>query len=60
MDIFGGHHKNGLVLWVISMSFEALFLIESMYRFGVFFGVAKFSNLFWVCLIFQIFYVDKQ
>ena len=41
MDIFlGGHHKIGLYLGVISMHFRVL------YRMGIFFGVAKISNIF--------------
>ena len=45
VDIFGGHHKIGLVLVVISMHFKGLFL-RSMYRMGIFFEVANFLNIF--------------
>ena len=38
---FWGQHKTGLVLGVISMHFRIL----SMYRMGIFFGVAKISNI---------------
>ena len=45
VDIFWGHHKIGLVLVVISINFKGLFL-RSMYRMGIFFGVANFLNIF--------------
>ena len=46
MDIFGGHHKIGLYLGVISVHISGLFL-RSWYRMGIFLGVAKISNIFW-------------
>ena len=39
VDIFGGHHKNGLVLRVISMHFRVL-------QNGDTFVVVKISNIF--------------
>ena len=44
-DIFGGHHKIGLYLGVISMHFRVF--LRSWYRMGIFFWVAKISNIFW-------------
>ena len=40
----GGHHKIRLVLGVISMHLESF--LRSRYRIGIFFGVAKISNIF--------------
>ena len=42
---FGGHHKIGLYLGVISMHFEGLFL-RSMYRMRDIFGGCKSSKYF--------------
>ena len=42
---FVGHHKTGLVSGVISMHFKGLHF-RSMYRMGIFLGVAKISNIF--------------
>ena len=39
VHIFGGHHKIGLYLGVISMQFS-FFLLRSMYRMG---------DIFWGC-----------
>ena len=43
---FGGHHKIGLYLGVISMHFRVF--LRSRYRIGDIFGVAKISNIFGV------------
>ena len=40
----GGHHRNWTSLRVISMQFRVFFL-RSRYRIGIFFGVAKVSNI---------------
>ena len=45
MDIFWGHHKIGLVFGVISMHF-IFFFLRSRYRMGLYFWVAKISNIF--------------
>ena len=44
VDIFGGHHKNGLYLGVI--------FLRSRYRMGDIFGVAKISKIFWGAYFF--------
>ena len=41
----GGHHKIGLYLGVISMHFRVLSLGQGT-ELGIFFGVAKISNVF--------------
>ena len=46
VDIFGGHHKTGLYLGVISMHFRVFSLVQGT-EWGIFFGVAKISNIFW-------------
>ena len=56
MDIFwgmkilrifwGGHHKIGLNLGVISMH-RRVFFLRSRYRMGDIFWVANVSNIFW-------------
>ena len=46
VDIFLGSSQNWASLRVISMQFRVFFL-RSMYRTGIFFGVAKISNIFW-------------
>ena len=51
-----GHLKNGLFLGVISMHFRVC--LRSMYRIGIFFGVAKISNIFMP--EFQILFWEKQ
>ena len=38
--------QNWASLRVISMHFRVFFL-RSMYRIGIFFGVAKIPNIFW-------------
>ena len=48
MDIFWGHHKSGLYLGVISMHF----MVFQGTEWGIFFWVAKMSNIFWGCLQF--------
>ena len=55
VDIFGGSSQNWASLRVISMRFSVFFL-RSRYRFGIFFWVAKISNIFWGCLKFLIFF----
>ena len=45
VDIFGGHHKIGLYLGVISMHFR-VFSEGQGTEWGIFFGVAKVSNIF--------------
>ena len=42
MDIFGGHHKTGLVLGVISMHLGSMYSIA---EWELFWGVAKISNI---------------
>ena len=44
VDIFGGSSQNCASLRVISMQFRIFF--RSRYRIGIFFGVAKISNIF--------------
>ena len=52
---FGGHHKIGLYLVVISMHFR-VFSFQGT-EWGIFFGVAKFQiYFFWWCLKFLIWY----
>ena len=55
MDIFWGHYKIGLYLGVISMHFRVDSQGNST-EWGVFFGVAKISNIFLGCLKFLIFF----
>ena len=53
----GGHHKIRLYLGVISMHFWVF--LRSMYRMGVFWGVAKISNIFggsWNSYFFFLFF----
>ena len=45
VDIFGGHHKIGLYLGVISMHFR-VFSKGQGTEWGIFLGVAKISNIF--------------
>ena len=47
MDIFGGHHKIGLYLGVISMHFM-VFSQGQGTEWGIFIGVAKISNIFFL------------
>ena len=42
---FGGHHKIGLYLGVISMHFRVLSESQGT-EWGIFLGVAKISNIF--------------
>ena len=49
VDIFWGHHKIGLYLG----SFLCFSLGQGT-EWGIFFGAAKISNIFWGCLKFQI------
>ena len=46
VDIFGGHHKIGLV-WGSFLCISGYFL-KSRYRIGIYFLVAKFQIFFWV------------
>ena len=39
----GGRHKAGLFLGVISIHFKAYIKVQN----GIFYGVAKISNMFW-------------
>ena len=56
LTFLGGHHKIGLYLGVIDFYvFYGLFL-RSLYRMGIFLGVAKMSNIFGGCLKFLIFF----
>ena len=45
VDIFYGSSQNWATLRVISMHFR-VFFFRSMYRIGIFLGVAKISNIF--------------
>ena len=58
VNIFGGHHKIGLVLG----SFLCILgtFLRSRYRIGIFLGVAKISTIFLGCLIFLIFFGLKD
>ena len=51
VDIFGGSSQNWASLRVIS---------RSRYRFGIFFWVAKISNIFWGCLKFLICFLGER
>ena len=51
---FGGHHKIGLVLGSFLCNLGSFFL-RSRYRIGIFFWVAKISNILLGCLNFLIF-----
>ena len=55
MDIFGGHHKIGLYLGVISIHFR-VFSYGQGTEWKIFFGVAKISNIILGCLKFLIFF----
>ena len=46
MDIFGGLSQNKTIFRGHFYAFLGLFL-RSRYRMGVFWGVAKISNIFW-------------
>ena len=59
MDIFLGSSQNWASLRVISMQFLVFFL-GSKYRFGIFFGVAKISNIFLGRLKFLIFFGGER
>ena len=56
--IFWGHHKIGLYLEVISIYFK-VFSYGQGTELGIFFWVAKFSNIFWGCLKFLIFFLGE-
>ena len=53
MDIFGGSSQNWASFRVISMQFRVFFL-RSRYRIGIFFGVAKISNIFLANGVFEV------
>ena len=55
MDIFGGHHKIGLYLGVISMHFR-VFSSSPHTEWVVFLEVGKISNIFWGALNFWYFF----
>ena len=46
VDIFWGHHKNGLYLGVISMYLGSFLKVE-VQNPGYFLGVGKILNIFW-------------
>ena len=50
----GGLSRNWAIFRVHFYAFYGLF-VRSRYRMGVFLGVAKISNIFWVLEIFDIF-----
>ena len=54
VDIFWGHHK----IWLVWGSFLCNLgsFLRSRYRIGIFFWVAKISNIFLGCLKFLIFF----
>ena len=58
MDIFWGSSQNWTIFRGYFYASHGLFL-RSLYRMGIFFGVAKISNIFWGCLIFMIFFGVK-
>ena len=53
--MFWGHHKIGPYLGVISMHFK-VFPYGQCTEWGIFFGVAKITNIFWGCLKFLIYF----
>ena len=55
---FGGHHKIGLVCGSFLCNLGSF--LRSRYRFGIFFGVAKISNIFLGCLKFLIFFWGER
>ena len=55
---FLGSSQNWASLRVISMQFRVF--LRSMYRIGIFFWVAKISNIFWGCLKFLIFFWGER
>ena len=59
VDIFWGHHKIGLYLGVISMHLRVFTQGQGTER-GIFFGVAKISNIFLGCLKFLIFLLGER
>ena len=54
---FGGHHKIGLYLGLISMHFRGFF--RSRYKMGIYFGLLKF-HIFLGCLKFRIFFGSER
>ena len=53
---FGGHHKIGLYLGVITMHFRVSFSQGT--EWGIFWGFAKISDIFLGCLKFMIFFLE--
>ena len=58
VDIFLGSSQNLTVLRGHFYTFQGLFLAQGT-EWGIFFGVAKISNIFWGCLKFLIFFGVK-
>ena len=58
MDIFLGTSQNWTLFRGYFYAFKGIFL-RSLYRMGIFFGGAKISNNFLVCLKFLIFFWDE-
>ena len=58
MDIFGGHHKTGLYLGVISMHFRVFFKVK-VQNGGCFLGLLKFQT-FLGCLKFLVFFLIER
>ena len=52
---FGGHHQIGLYLGIILCILGSFLKVKVQTEWGIFFGVAKISNIFWGFLIFLIF-----
>ena len=55
---FWGHHKIGLVGGSFLCNIGSF--LRSRYRIGIFFGVAKISNIFLRCLKFLIFFGGER
>ena len=68
MNIFWGYEDFVDIFWVITKlgQFEGHFyaikglFLRSRYRFGIFFWVAKISNIFLGCLKFLIFFWGER
>ena len=58
VDIFWGSSQNWTIFRGYFYASYGLFL-RSLYRMGIFLGVAKISNIFWGCLIFMIFFLGE-
>ena len=55
VDFLGGHHEIGPVWGTLLCNLGSF--LRSRYRIGIFWGVAKISNIFWGCLKFLIFFL---